>query len=60
MLTYNTRSVGRIAVVLKEFFIKPVQINNLGKVMKCLPNGLVKPKGKDGNMERTTCTSRQS
>jgi hypothetical protein len=25
-----------------------VQINNLGKVMKCLPGGLVKPKGKDG------------
>jgi hypothetical protein len=30
------------------------------KMMKCLPNGLVKPKGKYGKLERNTCTSRQS
>ena len=34
-----------------------MQINNLGKVMKCLPSGLVKPEVKYGNMDRTTCTT---
>jgi hypothetical protein len=41
-LTYNTRSVGRPAVVLKGF-LSNLQMNNLGKMMKCLPGGLVKP-----------------
>jgi hypothetical protein len=33
-------------------------MNSLGKMMKCLPGGLVKPKGKGGKLERTTCTSK--
>jgi hypothetical protein len=41
-LTYNTRSVGRPAVVLKGF-LSNLQMKKLGKIMKCLPGGLVKP-----------------
>jgi hypothetical protein len=40
-LTYNTRSIGRPVVVLKGF-LSNLQMNNLGKVMKSMPGGLVK------------------
>jgi hypothetical protein len=40
-LTYNTRSVGRPAVVLKGF-LSNLQMKNLGKMMKLFPGGLVK------------------
>jgi hypothetical protein len=42
LLTYNTRSVGRPVVVLNDF-LSNLQMNNPGKMMKCLPGGLVKP-----------------